>query len=230
MKIFFIINVFLLICIEVFGVDKEYKLEIQSKTTNLSIKYENAFLLNGTKLNVLSNVCYSNHEDSTCTHIESPWRLNPISPINSFGTSSHYEHRYLHNISNILFQNEKKSMVVGYAADGFSILTPYVKVGQKIKKVHSSYRLKKGSRKAIKGINPGGEYNGKYRDDYEYVKGLGDLDECNGMFVDGKYAYYITEEFPYTVACFKGTPHKNKIIRLKKENRLNHKGIAHASN
>jgi len=219
MKIFFIINVFLLICIEVFGFHH----------TPLSPKNENAILLNGAKLNVLSNTCYSEPQDSNCTHIDSPWRLNPISPINSFGTSSHYEHKYIHNISNIVFKDEKKTIVIGYAADGFAILSPYIKDGKKIKKVRSSYRLKKGKRKAIKGINPGGKYNGKYRDDYEYVKGLGDLDECNGMFVNGKYAYYITEEFPYMLACFKGTPKKTKLKNLENKYILNNKSIAHAT-
>ena len=36
--------------------------------------------------------------------------------------------------------------------------------------------------------------------------GAGDLDECNGMTVDGVYGYYITDAFPYIVACFRGIP------------------------
>lgn len=46
-----------------------------------------------------------------------------------------------------------------------------------------------------------------YRDDYEYVAGLGDLDRCNGMTVSGQYGYYITDNFPYMMFCFSGTPH-----------------------
>ena len=53
---------------------------------------------------------------------------------------------------------------------------------------------------------PGGTYDGAYRDDYVYVQGSGDLDECNGMTVDGVYGYYIIEEFFYILSCFKGTP------------------------
>ena len=43
-------------------------------------------------------------------------------------------------------------------------------------------------------------------DDYEYVAGLGDLDACNGMTVDGAYGYVVTEGFPYILGCFTGTP------------------------
>jgi len=54
---------------------------------------------------------------------------------------------------------------------------------------------------------PGGSYDGQYRQDYEYVEGLGDLDECNGMTYNGQYGYYVTETFPWVMACFKGAPH-----------------------
>lgn len=34
-----------------------------------------------------------------------------------------------------------------------------------------------------------------------------DLDECGGMMdEDGNYAYYFTDEWPYSLRCFKGTP------------------------
>lgn len=31
-----------------------------------------------------------------------------------------------------------------------------------------------------------------------------DLDACHGRFVDGKYRYHITADFPYTLGCYKG--------------------------
>jgi hypothetical protein len=52
---------------------------------------------------------------------------------------------------------------------------------------------------------------GYYAEDYEYVKGLGDLDEHNGRFAvtpeypNGTYAYYVTinadgsSAYPYTL-------------------------------
>ena len=52
---------------------------------------------------------------------------------------------------------------------------------------------------------PGGNYDGTFRDDYEWTD-AGDLDQCNGMSKDGGYGYYVTRTFPYNVNCFMGTP------------------------
>lgn len=35
-----------------------------------------------------------------------------------------------------------------------------------------------------------------YIEDYQYIEGLGDLDECNGMVCDGTNGYYGTDSFP----------------------------------
>ena len=56
---------------------------------------------------------------------------------------------------------------------------------------------------------------GTFTQDYEYVAGLGDLDECNGRFgvtpefPSGIYHYYITEGYPYIQRCVKGTVSPN---------------------
>lgn len=54
--------------------------------------------------------------------------------------------------------------------------------------------------------DPGGTYDGTYVDDYEYVAGSGDLDECNGMMRDGAYGYYIINKYPWVLRCYMGTP------------------------
>lgn len=96
---------------------------------------------------------------------------------------------------------DKKLTLVGWAADGFPI---YVSK----EKVRSSYRLKSGERPG----GPGGKHDGQFTEDYEYVKGRGDLDECNGRvgvtpeFPDGSYHYYITDEFPYISRLWRGPP------------------------
>ena len=46
-----------------------------------------------------------------------------------------------------------------------------------------------------------------------YGPGLGeitnaDLDACHGKEVDGQYRYYMTDEWPYVLGCFRGTPGK----------------------
>ncbi len=53
---------------------------------------------------------------------------------------------------------------------------------------------------------------GRHVQDYEYVEGLGNLDECNGRtgvtpeFPSGTCYYVLTDDFPVIPRCFKGTP------------------------
>ncbi len=53
------------------------------------------------------------------------------------------------------------------------------------------------------------EYNGAFVSDYEYVKGSGDLDLCNGMWRNGSYGYYLTDAWPHSVRCFRGDKHNS---------------------
>jgi len=40
---------------------------------------------------------------------------------------------------------------------------------------------------------------------HTFTEGSGDLDQCNGLTdADGNYAYYTTNEFPYTLGCYRG--------------------------
>jgi hypothetical protein len=72
----------------------------------------------------------------------------------------------------------------------------------------SSWQLKKGARDG----GPGGDFDGRFTADYEFVSGSGDLDECNGRFGGtpefprGTYYYCITEEFPQLARSWRGTP------------------------
>lgn len=106
---------------------------------------------------------------------------------------------------------------IGWAADGFPIYDnhAYSKADDAkspIKEVHSSYRLKKGTRpdEHATPAGPGGEWDGTYTQDFEYVSGSGDLDECNGRygvtpeFPKGTYYYVITGEFPFISRMFRG--------------------------
>ena len=97
------------------------------------------------------------------------------------------------------------SPLIGFAFDGFPIYGSWFDDNGLNRKATSSYQLKAGARPSGAG-EPGGNYDGTYRDDYEYVQGSGDLDECNGMTVDGVYGYYIIDAFPYVLGCFKGVP------------------------
>ena len=115
------------------------------------------------------------------------------------------------------------SVQVGWAADGFPIyaLYGYSAAGDAsspVVELTSSYRLKSGSRPAGAG-DPGGFYDGTFTRDYEYVPGLGDLDECNGRytvtpeFPQGTYAYFLTRGWPVIPRCFRGQPSRDFFHR-----------------
>ncbi|MCK0095709.1 YHYH protein [Yoonia sp. F2084L] len=87
-----------------------------------------------------------------------------------------------------------ENTLFGYAADGFEIHY----VGDQ---AQSSWQLKSGERAS----GPGGAHDGTYVQDYEFIAGSGDLDECNGAMVDGRYVYFATDTYPFFPRCFKGT-------------------------
>lgn len=109
----------------------------------------------------------------------------------------------------------QKMLMVGWAADGFPLYSTYgpseaTNPASPLRKMKSSYRLKTGERpKSAK--DPGGPYDGNFTQDFEYVAGSGDLDECNGRFgvtpefPEGIYHYYCTEDFPRVSRYWRGT-------------------------
>jgi hypothetical protein len=103
--------------------------------------------------------------------------------------------------------------LVGYAADGFPIYGPEAyrepqDPGSGLAGMRSSYRIKSGTRPG----GPGGRYDGRFVQDWEFVDGAGDLDACNGRagvtpeYPDGTYYYVLTAEFPFVPRCWRGTP------------------------
>lgn len=81
----------------------------------------------------------------------------------------------------------------GYAADGFEI-------HYAAETVQSSWQLRQGDRAS----GPGGAFDGTYEQDYEFIEGSGDLDECNGRMENGQYVYYATDTYPFFPRCFMG--------------------------
>lgn len=188
----------------------------------LSLIVDNAILLNGVKVDLLAAGCFGVGDGRVgCNDPDTPWRYDPMHPAGGFRVDSHNAHAqgdgtyHYHGSPLALFADDstQASPVIGFAADGFPIYGSYIDSAltqndEGIRKATSSYRLKQGIRLNEDGSNaaPGGSYDGAFRDDYEYVEGLGDLDECNGMTINGQYAYYITDNYPYVLACFSGTP------------------------
>ena len=110
----------------------------------------------------------------------------------------------------------KHSPVIGWAYDGHPIYGPY---GYKdaenknpfneYKLLSTSYRKKSGRISLLDGLT---DPLGTYVEDFEYVEGLGDLDEYNGRFCvtpefpNGTYAYFCSidgvtgkPKFPYFI-------------------------------
>jgi hypothetical protein len=100
-------------------------------------------------------------------------------------------------------------LLVGYAKDGFPIY--YSKSG----KYKPSYVLSEDLRtgdvcnytnphqsmdKELNNTRP----DGTFVSDWTYVAGQGQLDECNGIEIEGEYGYFVTDEYPYVSRCLKG--------------------------
>lgn len=128
----------------------------------------------------------------------SGWRLDGMGAGEALGldqNNAHVDHRGLyhyHGIADPLADAD--GSLVGWAADGFEIHY----IGDRAK---SSYQLEEGKRSTA----PGGERDGTYVQDWVYVAGSGNLDECNGAMVNDTYTYFATDSFPFFPHCLKGT-------------------------
>ena len=203
---------------QVSEVSAEFKIPTEpafaSSSTPISLATDNAVFLNGVKLDLLAAGCFGVGDGNIgCNDIDQPWRYDPMSPLTMFGTDANNAHpqpdgtyHYHGNPKALFDQNAmSQSPVIGFAADGFPIFGSYIDDNGQIRTVTSSFQLLSGSRPSS-ADDPGGIYDGTFVDDHEYVSGSGDLDECNGMMRDGSYGYYVTDAYPWVLACFKGTP------------------------
>ena len=199
-------------------------------TTVLSQSVYNAVMLNGVVLDLLSAGCYKPSSTDPlpdpdgnvpigCDASAVPWLLDPLFAGNTFGTDIHNAHvqpdgtYHYHGNPIAMFDDSPDvngSPVIGFAADGFPVYGAYFDDGGTVRKALSSYDLIGApaltARPAQDATNPGGNYDGTYVQDYVYTANSGDLDECNGMTVNGQYAYYVTDAYPWVMSCFKGLP------------------------
>ena len=188
---------------------------VAGSATSLSLEIDNAVFFNGVKLDLLAAGCFGVGDGKIgCFQMGTPFRYDPMAASADFGTDSHNAHTqpdgtyHYHGNPMAMFADDDSapSPVIGFAADGFPIYGSYARIDGQVRKVTSSYQLKNGTRSASGGVNPGGTYDGTFVDDYEYVAGSGDLDECNGMVIDDVYSYFVTDGYPWVMGCFRGTP------------------------
>lgn len=152
---------------------------------------------------------------------ESGWQYEPLGGGRDLGVDCNFAHvqpdgsYHYHGMPQGLLNalgGGVQMFFVGYASDGYPI---YAKYGyadpndeaSPVRIIVSSYKLKDGTRPD----GPGGEYDGTFVQDFEFVPFLGDLDECNGRTgvtpdFGMTYHYFLTDNFPYIPRCTKATP------------------------
>ncbi len=151
------------------------------------------------------------------------WRYEALTGSINLGVDSSLAHvqpngaYHYHGIPNGLIDKlggDKKVVFVGFASDGFPVYSQFGFTDAKdaksaVRELKGSYRVKPGDRPSS---GPGGKYDGTFGADWEFISGLGDLDECNGRFgatpeyPNGIYRYYLTTNYPFIPRCVMGTP------------------------
>jgi hypothetical protein len=152
----------------------------------------------------------------------SGWRYEALSGAINLGLDTNNAHvqptgaYHYHGLPTGLIESWSRdihSAIVGYAADGFPIYAVFgfsdpTNATSSVGALRASYAMKNGMRPG----GPGGNYDGTFVEDYAFVAGSGDLDECNGRDTvtpdhpSGTYAYFLTETFPFVPRCFRGEP------------------------
>ncbi len=155
-----------------------------------------------------------------------PWRIEALGQtFFAFGVDANNAHvqpggvYHYHGVPSGMLSAPARAgramALVGWAVDGYPI---YARLGHAdptssdspLRAMRPSYRLKARPDAGRPPIDFAPM--GTFTQDYEYVAGLGDLDECNGRhdvtpeFPRGIYHYYATDAFPFVQRCVKGTP------------------------
>ena len=193
-------------------------------------KTASGYVLNGVKLDPgTDGTCAANATSTTngagCVAIggRDPWSIEALGGAFTFGTDENNAHvqpngqYHYHGMPEGFMTKLGKGStmtLVGFAVDGFPI---YARFG---------YATANSAASAIKSMTPSYQKKatpdvgrpsvsifpmGTFTQDYQFVAGAGDLDECNGRtgvtpeFPNGIYHYFITDSYPYIQRCVKGT-------------------------
>ena len=182
------------------------------------------YALNGVKIDpATAGTCDNTGTNCDVARGTGAWNIEALGQSSfKFGTDTNNAHvqpggmYHYHGIpeSYVTKLNKGQAMtLIGWASDGFPIYARYgyttaTSATSAIKVVKGSYQVKKtaDTNRPSTTTYPMGTFS----QDYEYVAGSGDLDECNGRtgvtpeFPQGTYHYYATDSYPYLQRCVKG--------------------------
>lgn len=200
-------------------------------TSNTALRLGFGYALNGVKFDPGTGGTCPNTatKSSDCAAIGTdPWKLEALGVAKSFfnfGTDSNNAHvqptgmYHYHGmpegiLTKMGITSANPAMaLIGWAPDGYPVYARYghtipTDITSPLKTIQSSWRIQLTpdvGRPSVTYIPMG-----VFLQDYEYVAGLGDLDDCNGRFdvtpefPNGIYHYYATDNFPYFPRCWKG--------------------------
>ncbi len=200
---------------------------LSTDATNGGPKYSFGVLLNGVELDPVAAEPFP-HQGVMSPNVNWEWNLeagNVLIGLDCNNAHVQPSGKYHYHGSPMLFLEKlnistNQMTLIGYAADGFPIYYKYAYSSasdnsSSVVGMTSSYRLKSGNRPGDGVTAPCDVYNGIYSNDYEYVDGLGTLDEANGRngvtpeYPSGTYYYVLTDNFPSIPRYFRGTPSNN---------------------
>jgi hypothetical protein len=187
-------------------------------------EYRFGILLNGVELDPVAAEPWP-HQGIMDPNVNWEWNLEALNvqiglDCNSAHVQPNGQYHY-HGKPALYLENlnidDQVMTLVGYAADGCPVYYKYAyqdtnDPNSPVIPMTSSYQLKSGTRPGDGVTAPCDNYNGIYSNDYEYIAGLGTLDEANGRegitpeYPDGTYYYMLTDEFPAIPRYLKGTP------------------------
>lgn len=183
------------------------------------------YVLNGVKIDAgTAGSC--DDSASNCSLIENSgnWSIEALGQTSfNFGTDDNNAHvqpggsYHYHGMPEGFISkqggNSTTMTIIGWAADGFPIYARYgystaSDSASALKSMTGSYQLiiTDSTTRPSSSIYPLGTFS----QDWEYVAGSGDLDECNGRvgvtpeFPNGIYHYFATDSYPYFQRCVKG--------------------------
>jgi hypothetical protein len=192
---------------------------------NRSVKYPLTPTFSGTAINArepgvaINGVKFApgTAERATCGSGE-VYAIEAIQDVTDLGLDFNNAHvqptgeYHYHGVANMLveaFDTDLDLVHVAFAADG------HMMYYSKSSAYQSSYKLGTGTREGIDctytsggqdgtTIDFGSTKDGSVASDWDYNMSNGDLDECNGIAVNGQYIYLITNDYPYIPRCLMG--------------------------